>query len=183
MSCHWSQHVGAVKTSMSINLAAAGFAFFMAIVFAIIGLRAAKVRCDRLAFWDSARSWPTVSGKLLEVGIDVVTTRHNVDDRLLVDTYYKPRIAYSYLVGGRTYDGTTFDCTDGQGGTQKRTHARISRYRPGDSAIISYDPADPRHSVLDRALKPVEVVDGALSIYLGFFAAIFLMAMGIRILT
>ena len=122
---------------MSINLAAAGFAFFMAIVFAIIGLRAAKVRCDRLAFWDSARSWPTVSGKLLEVGIDVVTTRHNVDDRLLVDTYYKPRIAYSYLVGGRTYDGT----------------------------------------------KPVEVVDGALSIYLGFFAAIFLMAMGIRILT
>jgi len=67
---------------MSINLASAGFAFSMALVFAIIGLRAAKVRRDRLAFWDCARSWPAVSGKLLDVGIDVVTKSHNVDDRL-----------------------------------------------------------------------------------------------------
>ena len=58
---------------MSSNLTEAGFAFIMAIAFAIIGLRAAKVRSDRLALWNSARNWPTVSAKLLEVGVDVVT--------------------------------------------------------------------------------------------------------------
>jgi hypothetical protein len=165
---------------MSSNLAEAGFAFIMAIAFAIIGLRAAKVRSDRLALWNSARNWPTVSAKLLEVGIDIVTKGHN---RLLFDTYYRPRIVYSYSVGGRAYTGTKFDCTDSPGDTQIRTRARLSKYSPGDSAIIAYDPADPHNSVFHWAIKPLAVVDDALSIYLGFFAAIFLIAMGVRILT
>lgn len=167
---------------MSSVIIVAGFAFIMAIIFAVIGVRAAKVRSDRLAFWNSARNWPSVSGKLLEVGIDVITKRRNVEDRLLSDTYYRPRIAYSYSVGGRAHKGTRFDCSESLGDTQIRTRARISKYSPGDSADIAYDPDDPDNSVLARGNKP-EAGEGLLSIYLGFSSAIFLVAMGVRILT
>jgi hypothetical protein len=166
---------------MTSNHAEAGFLCIMSVAFAITGWRTAKVRNDRLALWNAARNWPTVSGKLLKVGVDVVTKSHNVDDRVLFDTYYRPRIAYSYSVGSRPYNGTKFDCTDSPGSSQKRTRARISKYRPGDSANIAYDPADPCNSVLDPAIRP-DVGDGALSIYLEFIAAGFLLIAGVRIL-
>lgn len=168
---------------MSSNLTEAAFAFIMALVFATIGWRAAIAKRNRLALWNSARNWSTVSGEILDVGIDVVTKSHNVDDQRLFETSYRPRIAYSYSVGSQTYNGTNFDCAGAQGGTKAGTRARISKYRPGDFVTIAYDPDDPPNSVLDRAIKPSEVAGSALSIYLGFFAAIFMTMMGVRILT
>jgi hypothetical protein len=167
---------------MASNLAEAGFAFVMAFVFATIGWRAAIAKRDRLALWNSARNWSTVAGQILDAGVDVVTKSHNVEDRLLFETSYRPRIAYSYSVGGRTYNGTKFDCTAGEGNTQMQTRSRISKYNPGDLVTIAYDPEDPTNSVLDRAIKPSDIAGGALSIYVGFCAAIFLTVMAVRIL-
>jgi hypothetical protein len=178
----WSRHIRAVKILMTSNLAEASFAFIMAIVFATIGWRAAIAKRNRLALWASARNWPTASGRILDVGVDVVTKSHHVGDRLLFETSYRPRIAYSYSVGNQTYTGTRFDCTDGEGYTQMRTRSQVSKYSPGELITIAYDPEDPLNSVLDRTIKPSQVADSALSIYLGFFAAIFLTVMGLRIL-
>jgi hypothetical protein len=167
---------------MISNLGAAGFVFVMASVFASIGWRAAIARRDRFALWNSAKSWSTAAGNILDIGVDVVTKSANVADRLICETSYKPRIAYAYSVCGRTYNGTKFDCAD-EGDTKSRAQAQISEYRPGDMVTIAYDPEDPLNSVLDRTIKPSEIADRTLSIYVGFSAAIFLMIMGFRVLT
>jgi hypothetical protein len=154
----------------------------MAIVFATIGWQAALAKQKRLLFWASARNWPTVSGRILEADVDVVTKSRNVEDRLIFQTSYRPRITYSYSVGNQAYTGSTFDCTADEGDTQIKTRSQVSKYCPGEVATIAYDPEDPTNSVLDRTIKPTEIAGSAVSIYLGFLGAIFLTAMGVRIL-
>lgn len=165
------------------NVGAAGFGFIMAYVFASIGWRAFIARRDRFELWNAAKSWSTTAGSILDAGIDVVTKSANVADRLICVTSYKPRISYAYSVGGRIYNGTKFDCTAGEGDTKRRAERQISEYLPGDVVTIAYDPDDPPNSVLNRMIKPSEIADRTLSIYAGFFAAIFLTIMGVRVLT
>ena len=154
---------------MSSVIIVAGFAFFMAIIFAVIGVRAAKVRSDRLAFWNSARNWPSVSGKLLEVGIDVITKRRNVEDRLLV-RYLLQTADRLFLFGRRP------SVTREQGSIARKVWRHPNAHTRADIKIqprrfrdIAYDPDDPDNSVLARGNKPVEAGEGVLSIYLGFF--------------
>lgn len=158
-------------------------ALVASIAFAIIGWRSARDRRNHRAFWISARRWPTAPGKILDAGIDLVTISVKDHGPVSIDTLYRPKVAYSYPVRGHVYAGSMFDCRDGAGETRASALLQISPYKTGNSADIAYDPDDPRISVLARARAPREIVDSALSMYLGYFGALFMFAMSLRILT
>jgi len=167
---------------MSNNSLEALFAFIMATVFLQIAWRAAKANKDRFALWRSATNWPTTLGTIDRLGIKIVTENHTDHEFFVSDTYYTPQVCYSFAVDGNLFDGTQFDCTHRRFGSQLQTRAQISKYKPGDSKLIAYNPADPQISVLDRSIKPTSIADSTLPAYVGFFAALFLLAMGVRVL-
>jgi hypothetical protein len=106
-----------------------------------------------------------------------VTENHTDHEFLVSDTYYTPQVCYSFAV-----DGNLFDGTHRRYGSQLQTRAQISKYKPGESKLIAYNPADPQISVLDRSIKPTSIADSIPSAYVGFFAALFLLAMAVRVL-
>jgi hypothetical protein len=99
-----------------------------------------------IAFWISARlrrdrrksrSWPAVSGKIIERGVETMQT----DGRS-----FTPIVKYSYTVEGKEYSGRRVYRT-GSVGSSRRAAQRLVDGLP-DSTPVYYDPENPSEAFL-----------------------------------
>ncbi|HEX3880202.1 MAG TPA: DUF3592 domain-containing protein [Bryobacteraceae bacterium] len=99
-----------------------------------------------IAFWISARlrsdvkksrNWPTVSGKIVERGIEAMQT----DGRS-----FTPRVRYCYAVAGKEYAGQQLYRT-GRVGSTKQPAQRLADGLP-DHIPVHYNPENPSEAFL-----------------------------------
>ena len=88
-----------------------------------------------------SRSWPQVSGVVVETGCVL----SGFDDS--GDPLYDGKVIYRYVVAGREYRGNSIEALPELMG--KEQAGRIAElYPPGKDVAVYYDPEDPRRSVL-----------------------------------
>jgi len=118
----------------------------------------------------ASRDWPSVVGSVVSVGIESRPSSSR-DGSI---SYY-PRIAYSYAVQGREYQGHRL-AADGTQGFDKPELAQAAAdgYLPGHPVRVYYDPANPGAAVLERAAPAVAQLRG-----LGVFAGLMLVMLAV----
>jgi hypothetical protein len=84
--------------------------------------------------------WPTVEGRI--TGARLASTRS--DNK----TKYQPNVTYTYEVGGASLQGSRITAVSSYTSRGKAS-AVLARYPVGASVTISYDPENPRSSVLE----------------------------------
>lgn len=95
--------------------------------------------------WQS-RSWPRVEGTLTRFDVGLGTPNRRVS----VELMYRPEVAYSYQVRGRSYTGRSLTLTGSGlvGGAELRELQ--SRYPVGEPVDVFHDPSSPERSALQR---------------------------------
>jgi hypothetical protein len=89
----------------------------------------------------ASRTWPRVTGRLLQVRPKEQSG--NFDDDLLI-----PFVQYEYRVDGELHFGSEIDFSGSAGVEPEVFDRKVAGLRPGDAVPVSYDPRDPRRSVL-----------------------------------
>ena len=99
-----------------------------------------------MAFWIAARlrsditksrSWPTVSGRIVESGIETMQT----DARS-----FTPRVKYSYTVAGKPYTGQQLYRIGRVGSTRRPAQRLVDGLQ--DSVPVHYNPENPSEAFL-----------------------------------
>ena len=101
-------------------------------VFCCLGILALTAGLQRVWHGSASRSWPTVSGVVIQTGMD------EPDDT--TDSAYRARLVYKYQVQGTTHFNNL------------RSFAQVEsgpHYKTGDHVKVSYLPADPDIAVLE----------------------------------
>jgi hypothetical protein len=84
-----------------------------------------------------SRNWPTVSGKILERGVEPMQTGRQS---------FSPKVRYSYTVGGTEYAGQQVYRT-GRAGSLKQSAQRLVDGLP-ESIPVHYNPDNPSEAFL-----------------------------------
>ncbi len=99
--------------------------------------------------------WPTVLGKVTEVGVVAEERRDDDDDgRTRITTVYRPDVQYAYVV-----DGREFHCNAWKWGwtafypDEVSAKAPAARYAVGTSVRVFYNPANPEEAILEPGNK------------------------------
>ncbi|MEZ5270733.1 MAG: DUF3592 domain-containing protein [Ilumatobacteraceae bacterium] len=99
---------------------------------------AARARRQRQAGRRAPASWTTTKGTVLSSTVQV--------GRRAGDALETPLVLYAYQVGNRVFRGSTVRCGRGEANAARTA----ARYPAGTSVVVSYDPADPSKSTLER---------------------------------
>ena len=100
--------------------------------------------------WRS-QSWPTVQGEMVRVGTrDALVSSSNSSKSLSPSRQaWQARVDYRYKVGGRIYTmGRIHAYTEISHRSESAALAEASRWKPGDTVTVHYNPADPEFAVL-----------------------------------
>ncbi len=96
-----------------------------------------------------AEKWPTAQGTITAARIDQERRVQRTQGGTRTSTTYAPAVEYTYQVNGTAFQGKRLS-TGGTMSYDYNTAQRIiSRYQPGQPALIHYDPADPAQAVLE----------------------------------
>ena len=132
---------------MSANIGFGLFLFAMALILAVMGWRMLKTDKENVRLFGVSAAWPTVTGQIGSVRLDEKRQDEGPDS-------FEPKIDYTYAVADRQYAGTRISFTRLVFSSEKKARAVIANYAVGAATMVSYDPADPQNSVLDRSAKP-----------------------------
>lgn len=99
--------------------------------------------------WFTARdseSWPSVEGTMTVSEVESHTSSggRNQPSR----TTYRPRVAYEYVVDGRTYAGQHFEFVEHGDSDSGVIERRLRGFEVGRTVPVFYDPENPARSVL-----------------------------------
>ena len=96
-------------------------------------------------------SWPAVSGKVL---VKKIQSQRNRGANGKTETGYLPKVTYSYVVAGKTFEGSRL--TMGMQTFRRSSDAQkaIKDYEEGKECTVYYDPADLHSSVLEKGVQP-----------------------------
>lgn len=99
----------------------------------------------------SAKSWPTVEGKL--TALSYVEEFETGEYRVI---YLAPKPKYDYVVNGVSYQGNTFCLDTKSGWIEERKVSKTSNFfcNVGDSLEVRYNPKNPAKSILQVLLSP-----------------------------
>jgi len=115
---------------------------------AILGLIAFAV-VVKLREAQGAKNWQTASGTITHSEVRAVRKRE-LDNRVKVRS--APAIAYEYSVDGKRYQSERISLAEII--PESDIEPLLARYPLGAQVTVYYNPADPRQSVLERALPP-----------------------------
>lgn len=90
-------------------------------------------------------SWPSVEGKVLSKKVDSSTSR-NSDGKS--ETSYYPKMQYSFVVDGKTYQGSRIKVGNQSYGRYSSAQAAIADYSVKKPCMVYFNPKDPNKSVL-----------------------------------
>lgn len=133
-----------------------GFIHFICAVFAAVGL--VLLVAGLRDVWRAARTrrWPTAPGK-------VVSAEELQHQRALPEeagggsrTHYEARIHYEYSVGRIHIGSTVVRLGPTETSSEQQAQATLSRYLPGQTVQVAYNPSDPTESVLEPGLHPLD---------------------------
>lgn len=116
----------------------------------------------------AVRDWPSTEGRITRS--EVVSA---VDHADVSTTMHTARVAYTYVVGTRTYTATRITFADHSSSRLGEMAEVVARYPPGSAVTVHYDPADPGSGILEtRTPLPVYVplLLGLLATVTGFVA-------------
>ncbi len=96
---------------------------------------------------ERSRTWPSVEGRITDVGVDVIPMRGK-------RVYYFPRIAYTYTVEGVTYTGDRQAIgddwrTSAWYATAEEARQRVAAYTVDATVRVYYDPRRPSEATLE----------------------------------
>jgi hypothetical protein len=89
-------------------------------------------------------SWPRAQGRLLQAGDELLpgtNVRFGGNMHVEIGT-----VEYEFSVNGKSYRGSMINVAGSA--TYGRGHT-LEKYRPGSAVEVSYDPKDPRRSMLE----------------------------------
>lgn len=99
--------------------------------------------------YDAERRYQSVPG--------VVTQSRIRDLSDSEGTTYKPDVAYTYVVGGRTYSGDRIRTKDLATSNHARARRIIADYPVNAAVQVRYDPSDPARALLDPRLDGAQL--------------------------
>ena len=96
--------------------------------------------------------WPTVPGRITEVGVE--------KRRLHRRTVFVCRVAFRYVVDGAEYRSTqaSFDDYWGMGPSEAAAATLATRYPEGKTVTVHYDPRQPERGVLEPGVPRAQIV-------------------------
>jgi hypothetical protein len=109
----------------------------------------------------ASQSWQVAKGKILGSGVGTKTERTSRGRRY---TVYSAAVAYEYTVDGKTLTGSQL----GFGSDQTYGFLAGSvagRYKEGQEVPVYYDPADPKHAVLQRTVLFGSFIMGGVGLF------------------
>lgn len=101
----------------------------------------------------TAETWPTASGTVVSSRLDQKTTTDYDDGHTSTSTSYTPIVEYTYQVGGQTYQGSRIFPGASMSYDHGTAQGIASRYQPGATVTVHYDPANPTQAVLETKSK------------------------------
>lgn len=117
----------------------------------------------------AALQWPKATGTVISSAAQaqrrLVSGRGGTTVKV-----WSPAIEFSYRVAGQDYHGARIAFGAAVSGSKEWADAIVARYRPSQSVVVSYDPANPAIAVLEPR---VAFKWGSLAIVAGCFAAAF----------
>ena len=115
----------------------------IAVVCLVFGARVLVRSVGDLMDGFASVAWPTTSGTVLHARVAVILDAEGLD-------WYRPEIVYTYSVGPAQFEGKR----PFVGGyrawvTRSNADAVVSRYYPGETVLVYFNPARPGNSVLE----------------------------------
>jgi hypothetical protein len=98
----------------------------------------------------AAETWPTAVGTIISAA---VVEEESTDREGHTSTWYNPVVAYSYSVGGRSFESKRLRFGNYRRASRPKAEAMLARYRAGGTAQVRYNPGAPEECVLETA-KP-----------------------------
>lgn len=152
-----------------------GFIHFICAVFAAIGV--ALIATGLRDIWRAARTrrWPTAPGNV--VSAEELQHQRPVPEGEGGGTriHYEARIHYEYNVGRIHIGSTVVRLGPTETSSEQQAQATLSRYLPGQTVQVAYNPEDPTESVLEPGLHPLDFT--RLGVGLVFLVLAFSMAL------
>ena len=141
----------------------------VAIFILVIGAVAVVASVTLMSASRKARSWPVVTGQIVERAVVPSTTT----GASRPGRYFEPRVTYDYTVDGKTYHGHRIGMTTEAYDEDKAR--RVVRELP-DAVEVHYNPSDPA----DAVLRPSAI---GMSLLILIFGAIAVLVGGAMLLT
>lgn len=149
----------------------------ISVVLGLVGLGVLGWGFWRMRRASRSRAWPTVQGTL----VSSTTASREAPPLPSRDgdaaasrpprTLYRPEVAYTYTVGGRSYTGTQLGLDEVEVSSERHAQAHAARYVPGAPVTVFHDPEDPSRAVLEPGV-------GAASWAIPAVGAVFLVVTG-----
>jgi hypothetical protein len=98
----------------------------------------------------AAETWPTAVGTILGAA---VVEEESTDREGHTSTWYNPVVAYSYSVGGKSFESKRLRFGNYRRASRNKAEAMLTPYRAGATAQVRYNPDNPEECVLETA-KP-----------------------------
>jgi hypothetical protein len=92
----------------------------------------------------ATRTWPSVSGRVLESTVEEVTDSEG--------SAYRPRVAYAYSVAGEEYSSECVSVGQGTTASRRRAEQTTQRYPVGSRVAVHHDPSRPSQAVLETGV-------------------------------
>ena len=134
------------STGLLIALCLGGVFFLLGVglvIFGVVQRKKAK----------TTETWPTASGSIVSSRLDQKTTTDYDDGHTSTSTSYTPIVEYTYQVGGQTYQGSRVFPGASMSYDHGTAQGIVSRYQPGATVTVHYDPANPTQAVLETKSK------------------------------
>ena len=104
-------------------------------------------------------SWPSVQGRVLSKQVKSSTFR---DNNGRTSDSYRPQIEYTYVVDGKTYQGSTLRIPSRPYGRSNKAQEAIAEFSLKKPCTVYFDPEDPNKSVLQPGVYFLNVAGLAL---------------------
>jgi hypothetical protein len=118
----------------------------------------------------ASETWPTAMGTIASCAIVEEESRDRDGHS---STWYNPVVAYSYSVGGKSYQSQRLRFGNYRKASRKKAEAMLSPYRAGGSAQVRYNPQAPEECVLETVapgpIYAIMAVFGLLFVGMGLF--------------
>jgi hypothetical protein len=98
----------------------------------------------------AAETWPIALGTVHSAA---VVEEESTDREGNSSTWYNPVVAYSYSVGGRSFESKRLRFGNYRRASRPKAEAMLAPYRAGGSAQVRYNPQVPEECVLET-VKP-----------------------------
>ncbi|MEH2511961.1 hypothetical protein V1291_003315 [Nitrobacteraceae bacterium AZCC 1564] len=148
------------------------FAFLLPLLAIFVGIGAFVQYIMQRKQISASMRWPTVLGKITEVGV-VAEERHEDDDdgRTRITTVYRSDVQYAYAVGGREFHSNKWNW----GWTafypdEASARAPVAEYTVGASVPVFYNPQNPEEAILEPGNKDgrgAQLIFGAMFVIAG----------------